>query len=83
MLSTAEPEETGEVPSDVAPSKNSTEPVGAPAPGGLTDTVAVSATLAPNADGFGALASAVAVLAWLTACVCTGDVLVVYVRSPL
>ena len=66
VSSTARPDESGLVPSDVAPSKNSTEPVGEPAPGGLTETVAVSATLAPNVDGFGALLSAVDVLAWFT-----------------
>jgi hypothetical protein len=74
-LSTAEPAETGAEPSDVAPSKNSIEPPGPPAPGGVTVTVAVSATLAPNVDGFGALASDVLVLAGFTVCVCAGDVL--------
>ena len=34
VFSTAEPAETGDVPSDEAPSKNSTEPPGLPAPGG-------------------------------------------------
>jgi hypothetical protein len=66
VLSTALPDETGLVPSDVAPSKNSTEPPGPPAPGETTETVAVSAMLAPNVDGFGALLSAVDVLAWFT-----------------
>jgi len=40
--SAAEPPETDAVPSDVVPSKNSTVPDGEPAPGALTDTVAVS-----------------------------------------
>ena len=82
VLIDAVPLLTGAVPSDVAPSKNCTVPPGLPAPGGLTVTVAVSVTLAPNVDGFGALASDVDVLAWFTVCVCAGDVLPVYVRSP-
>ena len=82
VLIDAVPPLTGDVPSDVAPSKNWTVPPGLPAPGGLTVTVAVSVTLAPNVDGFGALASDVDVLAWFTVCVCAGDVLPVYVRSP-
>jgi hypothetical protein len=83
VMTCAEPETSGLVPSEVTPSKNSTEPLGLPAPGGVTDTVAVSVTLPPNVLGFGALLSAVDVAAWPTVCVCTGDVLVVYVRSPL
>jgi hypothetical protein len=82
VFRTAEPDETGELPSDVAPSKNSTEPAGLPAPGAATDTVAVSATLAPNVDGFGALLSAVDVAAWSTVCACTGDVLPAKLASP-
>ena len=81
--SVATPAESGAVPSDVAPSKNSMDPPGLPAPGETTDTVAVSATLAPNVDGFGDEFNAVDVLAWFTVWVCAGDVLVVYVRSPL
>jgi hypothetical protein len=46
-------------------------------------TLAVRVTLAPNVDGFGALVSAVLVLAWFTVCACTGDVLVENERSPL
>jgi hypothetical protein len=83
VLSTAEPALTGAVPSDVTPSKNSTEPPGLPAPGAFTVTVAVIATLWPTTDGFGALVTAVDVEAWFTVCECAGDVLVTYVRSPL
>jgi hypothetical protein len=83
VLIDAVPPETGAVPSDVAPLKNSTVPPGLPEPGGLTLTVAVIATLSPTTDGFGDVLRAVDVAAWLTECVCAGDVLVVYVRSPL
>ena len=40
------------VPSDVAPSKNSALPAGAPVPGQLTVTVAVNVTDCPNFEGF-------------------------------
>ena len=55
--SDAEPATTGELPSEVVPSKNSTVPEGVPAPGALTDTLAVSVTEPPNVDGFGELVS--------------------------
>ncbi len=82
VLSTAVPDESGAEPSDVAPSKNWTVPVGEPAPGGLTVTVAVSVTLVPNVDGFGALVSAVAVLAWFTVWFCAADVLPLKLALP-
>ena len=82
VFNTAEPAATGELPSDVGPSKNSTEPVGVPEPGGLTVTVAVSATLEPNVDGFGEEFNAVAVPAWFTVCPCAGDVLPVKLALP-
>jgi hypothetical protein len=82
VFNTAEPAETGDVPNEVAPSKNSTVPPGLPAPGGVIVTVAVSATLAPNVDGFGALLSAVDVPAWWTVCPCAGDVLPLKLASP-
>jgi hypothetical protein len=81
-LSTALPPESGDDPSDVAPSKNSTLPLGLPAPGGFTDTLAVSVTLLPNVDGFGALASDVLVLAGFTVWPCAGDVLPPKLGSP-
>jgi hypothetical protein len=83
VLIAAEPPETVVVPSDVAPSKNSIEPPGLPAPGAFTDTLAVTVTLCPTTDGFGELVTAVLVLAWFTVCACTGDVLVENERSPL
>ena len=77
VLIEAVPPLTGDVPSDVAPSKNCTVPV---APDGVT--VAVSVTLVPNVDGFGALASDVLVLAWLTVCDCAVDVLPLKLAFP-
>jgi ribosomal protein S5 len=73
----ATPPESGELPSEVAPSKNSTVPVAAD---GVT--VAVSVTLSPTTDGFGALVTAVVVLAFVTECKCTGDVLPPKLASP-
>ena len=43
--------ESAAVPSVVAPSKNVTVPVGVPAPGAVTDTVAVIVTDWPKTDG--------------------------------
>jgi hypothetical protein len=82
VLSAAEPPETGAIPSDVAPSKNSTEPPGLPAPGGFTVTLAVIVTLWPTTDGFGDEFTAVLVLAWFTVWLCTGDVLPLKLPSP-
>jgi hypothetical protein len=82
VFKTAEPDDTGALPSNVAPSKNCTVPEGEPAPGGFTETLAVSATLSPTTDGFGALASDVLVLAWFTVWLCAADVLVVKLASP-
>ena len=65
------------------PSKNWTVPVGVPAPGALTDTLAVNVVDWPKTVGLGALLSDVAVEAWFTVCECPGDVLELYVRSPL
>src|SRR5712692_9014934 len=42
----------GLVPRTTAPSRNVTVPVGAPTPGGTTETVAVNVTACPNVDGF-------------------------------
>ena len=83
VLSAAEPPESGDVPSDVAPSKNSTLPLGLPAPGGFTLTLALIVTLSPTTEGFGDVVTAVLVLAAFTVWLCAGDVLVGYVRSPL
>jgi hypothetical protein len=45
-------------------------------------TVAVSATLAPNVDGFGALLSAVDDPACCTVCPCAADVLPLKLALP-
>jgi len=73
----ATPPESGEVPSEVAPSKNSTVPVAAD---GVT--VAVIVTPSPTSDGFGVVVTAVVVLALVTECVCTADVLPVKLVFP-
>jgi hypothetical protein len=70
------------MPSEVTPSKNSTLPVAVPDPGAIAATVAVSATLWPKLDGFGALASDVDVLALFTVCVLAADVLPVKLVLP-
>ncbi len=59
------------VPNEVAPSRNVTVPVGVPAPGAVTVTVAVNVTDCPKTDGLTDEATVVDVLAlfttWLTA----------------
>jgi hypothetical protein len=50
----------------VAPSRKLTAPVGDPAPGAVTVTVAVKVTDCPNTDGLTDDARVVAVLALLT-----------------
>jgi hypothetical protein len=77
VLSTAEPEDTGADPSELAPSKNSTVPV---AEAGVT--VAVRATLWPVTDGFGELVSAVLLPAAFTVWLCAADVLPLKFGSP-
>ena len=62
------PASTGLVPSNVLPSVKETTPVGKPAPGASTVTVAVKMTGARKAAGLGALVSAVAVAALFTVC---------------
>jgi hypothetical protein len=73
----ATPPEAGELPRDVAPSKNSTVPVAAD---GVT--VAVSVTPSPTTDGFGDEVTAVDVLGFVTECEWTADVLPVKLASP-
>ena len=69
------------VPMDVPPSKNSTEPVGVPAPGASTATVAVNVTSCPNTDGVGVPDTVVVVDAFSTTCV-VDPVLVAKLASP-
>src|ERR1700674_4484128 len=54
------------VPRLVVPSLKVIVPVGVPAPGGGTATVAVKVTLCPKTDGFGVLARVVVVVGWMT-----------------
>jgi hypothetical protein len=61
----------GRVSSGVAPSKKVTVPVGVPAPGATTLTVAVNTTGRPITDGFGAAIRAVALAARVTVSVKT------------
>ena len=53
-------------PIEVAPSKNSTEPVGVPAPGAVALTVAVNVTDCPCTEGFISETTAVVVAALFT-----------------
>jgi hypothetical protein len=55
-----------QLPIVAAPSRKLTEPVGDPAPGARTVTVAVNVTDCPNTDGLADDARVVAVLALLT-----------------
>jgi hypothetical protein len=43
--------DSGLVPMVIVPLRNATEPVGVPAPGGVTVTVAVKVTACPTVDG--------------------------------
>ena len=67
----AEPEVSVTEPREVAPSKNSIDPVAVPAPGAVVATVAVNVTDCPKTEGFAEEVKAVVVLAlfttWLTA----------------
>jgi hypothetical protein len=67
------------VPRELAPSKNSTVPVGPK--DGLT--VAVNVTVCPVDEGFSDDVNAVVVLALFTVCVIAEDVLTAKLASPL
>ena len=69
------------VPRLAAPSKNWTDPVGAPAPA-VAETVAVKVTLLPNTDGDPLVVRATDVVPWLTTWV-SAPVLPVKAASPL
>lgn len=60
----AVPAERVPVPSVVVPSRNVTVPVGLPAPGLTTETVAVRVILCPKTDGFADETTVVLVLAF-------------------
>src|SRR5690242_6893963 len=71
------------VPSVTVPSIKVTVPVGMPAPGLRAVTVAVNVIICPMAAGFADEESVVAVLAWLTICDKTAEVLGPRAVSPL
>src|SRR5208283_532547 len=79
----APPPPIATVPSDVAPSKNCTFPVGVPAPGLVTDIVAVKFTVCPYTDGFTSAPTLVVVPARFTVSDNTFDVLPLWFTSPL
>jgi hypothetical protein len=58
--------DSGLVPIVIVPLRKVTVPVGVPAPGAVTVTVAVNVTACPTADGFCDEANVVVVLALLT-----------------
>ena len=62
------PEFIGTVARVVAPSLNAILPVGVPAPGAATFTVAVNVTVLPRIDGFADELSTVVVAAGFTVC---------------
>src|SRR5207253_1942429 len=76
------PAPTKPVPSVVAPSLNVTVPVGRPAPGASTDTVAVNVTGCPNLDGFTLDVNDVEVSALFTTWLNVELVLVLNLESP-
>src|SRR3989442_83449 len=71
------------LPRTVAPSLKLTVPLGAPAAGAVTLSVAVSVTLCPNTEGLAALLKAAEVAPLLTVWVRADDVLVLKLPSPL
>ena len=70
------------LPMTVAPSRKFTDPVGVPAPGLTTATVAVNVTLCPNTDGLTEDVRLVVVLALLTTWDTVPLVLVRKLASP-
>jgi hypothetical protein len=66
----------------VAPSRKLTAPVGVPAPGATTVTVAVNVTLWPKTDGLADEARVVVVFALLTTCETAVLVLVLKLALP-
>jgi hypothetical protein len=71
-----------QLPMLVAPSRKFTVPVGVPAPGALTVTVAVNVTDCPNTDGFAEDVRLVLVFALLTTWLTAVLVLVRKLPSP-
>jgi hypothetical protein len=81
-VNVAVPADNGLVPIVIVPLRKVTVPVGVPAPGLVTETVAVKVTLCPTADGFGEEDSDVVVFALLTTCETAVLVLVLKLPSP-
>jgi len=71
-----------QLPMFVAPSRKLTAPVGVPAPGAVTVTVAVKVTDCPNTDGFAEDVRLVLVFALLTTCETAVLVLVLKLALP-
>lgn len=80
VLKDAEPLLSATLPSVVLAFLNTTFPVGMPGP---EDTIAVSVTLCPGADGFGCEVKLVLVAALVTNCDSARDVLAACLGSPL
>ena len=74
--------DSGLVPIVIVPLRNVTVPVGVPAPGAVTVTVAVKRTLCPTADGFGEEDNDVVVFALFTTCETVALVLVLKLALP-
>jgi hypothetical protein len=83
VVNVAVPPDRVLVPSVVLPSLNVTVPVGLPAPGAETATVAVKVTLCPTTDGLSDEVTVVVVLALFTTWVNTALVLPLKLESPL
>jgi hypothetical protein len=83
VVSDATPAVSVALPSNVAPLKKLTVPVGVPAPGETAVTVAVRVLVCPNTDGSGVEVRAAVVDAWFTVWVSTGEVVPVKLVSPL
>jgi hypothetical protein len=66
----------------IVPLRKVTVPVGVPAPGAVTETVAVNMTACPTADGFGEEDNDVVVFALLTTWETAALVLVLKLPSP-
>jgi hypothetical protein len=71
-----------QLPITVAPSRMFTVPVGVPAPGAVTVTVAVKVTLCPKTDGFAEDVRVVLVFALFTTWLTAPLVLVLKLPSP-
>ena len=82
IVKLATPAASVPVPSVVEPSRNTTLPVGVPAPGVVAPIVAVNVTAWPKVDGARFDATVAEVEAWFTVWVNTGDALPRNVESP-